>query len=75
MYKQVTKGHVKYGTKRIRKGHVPRKQEVSEIEMYRYGRLYPISKRKVDKKRKRKKRRIYYEESYENDMTLMFDVM
>lgn len=75
MSNKVIKGYVKYGTKRIRKGHVPRKQEVSEIQMYRYGRLYPTSEQKVSKKRKRKKRIFDYEESYEDDMMRIFDGM
>lgn len=39
-YKEVKGGYIKHGTKRLRRGHVPRKQETTEIERFQYGRIY-----------------------------------
>lgn len=42
-YKEVKGGYIKHGTKRLRRGHVPRKQETTEIERFQYGRIYPYT--------------------------------
>lgn len=40
-YKEVKGGYIKHGTKRLRRGHVPHKQETTEIERFQYGRIHP----------------------------------
>lgn len=49
MYEKAKAGYIKYGTKLLRRGHVPRKQETTEIGRYRYGRIYPTHPHRMHK--------------------------
>ena len=45
-YKAVKSGYIKHSTKRLRRGHVPRKQGTTALERVRYGRIYTHAHRK-----------------------------